>query len=61
MTKVDADEIAQSWVETLRQPKAEAEKDTSWPTWAIVLVIVGGVLVVAPAVLVPVFVISAKK
>jgi major membrane immunogen (membrane-anchored lipoprotein) len=61
MTSEDAEEIQESWKKTLRQPTAASESDKEWPVWATVLIIVGSVLIVAAAVLIPVLVVSAKK
>lgn len=49
MTAEDADAIEQSWANSLLTREVKAEKK-SLPTWAIVLIVVGSVLVVAAAV-----------
>ena len=59
MTKADTDAIYDNWASSLLSEKV-VEEDNSLPTWAIVLIIVGGVLVVAAGVTIP-LVITAKK
>ncbi len=62
MTEEDATAISDSWVDYLRKETvSETEETESLPTWAIVLIVVGSVLVVAAAVLVPVCVTLSKK
>ena len=49
MTEDDVTAIAQNWADSLLSEKEEAEDESGLPTWAIVLIVVGGVLVVAGA------------
>ena len=57
----DIEDINEYWTDALTLEEDETEEDDSLPTWAIVLIVVGSVLVAATAVLVPVLVVSAKK
>ncbi len=61
MKAEDITEIDEAWVDSLRSEKEEDEEDNGLPTWAIVLIIVGSVLVVAAAVTVPLCIVLAKK
>ena len=56
----DQTAMDEAWAATLKQEEA-TEEDDSWPTWAIVLVIVGGVLVLAGAGVAVWFVLRNKK
>lgn len=49
MTEEDVEEIDAAWAESLLTEKEEEEVDEGLPTWAIVLIIVSSVLVVACA------------
>ena len=60
MTEADSEAIDEAWVNYLRT-EAEEEASEGLATWAIVLIVVGGVLVVAAAVLVPLYIATAKK
>ncbi len=53
--------IDTAWESYLKQLDEEETDDEGLPTWAIVLICVGGALVVAAAVLVPVLVVKKKK
>ncbi len=57
----ELEEIEDSWASYLKQLDEEEEEDEGLPTWAIVLICVGGALVVAAAVLVPILVVKKKK
>ncbi len=61
MKAEDTDAIKEYWTNALTLETEEAEEEKGLETWAIVLIVVGSVLVVATAVLVPVLVMSAKK
>lgn len=61
ITASDKQAIANAWVNSLPTPETETKEETGLETWAIVLIIVGSVLVVAAGVLVPVLVVSHKK
>ena len=62
MKSEDKDSIKTHWTTalTLESTTEEGDKE-GLATWAIVLIVVGSVLVVAAAVLIPVLVVSAKK
>jgi outer membrane biosynthesis protein TonB len=60
MTEADSEAIDEAWVNYLRT-ETEEEASEGLATWAIVLIVVGGVLVVAAAVLVPLYIAMAKK
>ena len=60
MTKADEEKVYTDWAKSLLSEKVE-EVDNSLPTWAIVLIVVGGVLVVAAAVGIPVGLYLKKK
>ena len=57
----DADAIADEWANSLLQVKEEVKKEKGLPTWAIVLIVVGSVLVVAVAVALPLIIVQNKK
>ncbi len=59
MKTADVEAIDEAWVESLRSEKAEEENE-GLETWAIVLIVVGGVLVLAAA-LVPTLLFLSKK
>ena len=61
MTDADKNAIETAWVNSLRAETQNATEDKGLETWAIVLICVGGALVVAAAVLIPLLVIGAKK
>lgn len=61
MKQSDKDAIQTHWENALTLEAEEVEEKKGLPTWAIVLIVVGSVLVVATAVLIPVLVIGAKK
>jgi hypothetical protein len=61
MKAEDIDAIDAYWKNALTLEAEEAEEEKGLATWAIVLIVVGSVLVVATAVLVPVLVVRAKK
>lgn len=52
--------IDTAWANSLRKEE-DTDENEGWPTWAIVLVIVGGVLVVAAGVTIPLVIVSRKK
>ncbi len=56
----DAEAIAKSWVDSLLSEEVTEEK-SGLPAWAIVLIVVGSLLVVAGAVCIPLFVINNNK
>ncbi|MBQ8283696.1 MAG: hypothetical protein IJX75_01250 [Clostridia bacterium] len=56
----DAEAIADAWVNSLLS-KTEEVKDEGLPTWAIVLIVVGSVLVVAAGVTIPLVIVAKKK
>ena len=59
--EADAEAVEQSFVDSLRSETVTTEEeDKGLPTWAIVLIVVGSVLVVAAAVTIP-LVLNAKK
>ena len=60
MTKEDKKAIATAWTDSLLKPDVEEEEDNSLPGWAIALIVVGSVLVVAAGAAVP-FVLYLKK
>lgn len=57
----DKDAIADEWANSLLQVEEEVTAKKGMPTWAIVLIVVGCVLVVATAVAVPLIVVYNKK
>lgn len=57
----DQEAMNEHWTNSLTLEATTEEEDEGLETWAIVLIVVGSVLVVATAVLVPVLVVSAKK
>ena len=61
MNETDAEAIDEAWVDSLLSETTEEDEDDGLPTWAIVLIVVGSVLVVAAATLIPVLVIHSKK
>ncbi len=61
MTNADKDAIETAWVNSLRAEKEDTAEAEGLETWAIVLICVGGALVVAAAVLIPLLVVGAKK
>lgn len=60
MTTEHKEAIDTAWANSLRT-EDDTDDDEGWPTWAIVLVIVGGVLVVAAGVTIPLVIASRKK
>ena len=60
MKSADVDAISNDWAGTLPSETADAEDD-SFPTWAIVLISVGGGLAVAAAIVVPVVMYKKKQ
>ena len=61
MTETDAEEIETSIGDYLLSEKEEVVEEESLPTWAIVLIVVGSVLVVAAAVTIPLVIVLKKK
>ncbi len=61
MTEDEIEEINEAWENSLLQPEAEPEEDNALPTWAIVLIVIGGVLVVGAGVAIPLIVVAKKK
>lgn len=62
MNEDDTTAIDEAWVTLLTPAEEETDEDESGlATWAIVLIVVGSVLVVATAVLVPLLVVRSKK
>ncbi len=61
LNETDAEAIDEAWVDSLLSETTEEDEDDGLPTWAIVLIVVGSVLVVAAATLIPVLVIHSKK
>lgn len=61
ITSADKESIEEAWANSLPTPEEETEEDEGLPTWAIVLIVVGSVLVVTAGVLIPVLVINHKK
>ncbi|MBQ2769157.1 MAG: hypothetical protein IJF44_04210 [Clostridia bacterium] len=62
MSDAHAEEIDTLWTEYLLQPEEEAaEEETGMPGWAIVLIVVGSVLVVAVALGIPAYRAHQKK
>ena len=61
VTGGDEEAMQTSWVNSLRKETATETEEKGLETWAIVLICVGGALVVAAAVLVPLLVVNAKK
>ena len=49
MTDEDKEAIAEDWADSLLSEAVEEEEDEGLPTWALILIIAGGVLVVAGA------------
>ena len=60
MNDVDRAEIEESWVTLLTPTTEEVEEETKLPKWAVALIVVGSVLLVATAVLVPLLMHRAK-
>jgi hypothetical protein len=60
MTEEDAEAIANSWTEYFAEA-TEATEDEGLPTWAIVLICVGGALIVAAGVTIPLVIVYRKK
>ncbi len=60
MKQADVEAIQQAWVDSLRS-ETEEDEEAGLPGWAIALIIAGGALVVAGAVLIPTLVIAGKK
>ncbi len=60
MTTEDSEAIDTAWADSLLKEKVE-EEDDSLPTWAIVLIIVAGVLVLATAITVPTIIMVKKQ
>jgi hypothetical protein len=60
MNDADTAEIEESWVTLLTPATEEVEEETKLPKWAVVLIVVGSVLVVATAVLVHLLMHRAK-
>ncbi len=61
ITASDKSAIEKAWVNSLPTKETVTEENAGLETWAIVLIVVGSVLVVATAVLVPVLLIAHKK
>ena len=61
VTDADQEAIETAWKDSLLKPETEAEEEKSLPGWAIALIVVGAVLVVAAGVSVPVVFYSKKK
>ena len=61
MTEDDEEAIATAWADSLLKPEVEEDEDNSLPGWAIALIVVGSVLVVAAGAGVPFLVIYSKK
>ena len=63
MTEADKESIKNDWKNSLVIPESETEneEDKGLPTWAIWLIVCGGVVVVAAAVIVPLVIVSNKK
>ena len=60
MTAADAEKVANEWAATLKQ-EVKTETTKGLETWAIVLIVVGSVLVVAAGVTIPLVIVARKK
>ena len=61
-TATDTEDIKQDWLDSLLQEEEEVtQEDKGLPAWAIWLIVVGSVLVVATAVTVPLVIVAKKK
>ncbi len=60
-SSADTEKIAEGLASSLLKRTADAEEDEDFPVWAIVLISVGGALVVATAVTVPLVIYKKKK
>ncbi len=61
ITKKDKNKIATAWKDSLLSPKKAAAKDEKLPGWAVALIVVGSVLIVAAGAAVPVVMYIKKK
>ncbi len=61
MTDEDVELIDEGWVNSLKTEDEEEEENSGLPTWAIVLIVVGGVLVVGAGVSIPALALKKKK
>lgn len=61
MTAADKQAIEEEWVATLKSEPVTDEEEGGLETWAIVLIIVGSVLVVAAGVTIPLVIVYRKK
>lgn len=61
MNEADVESIDEDWELSILQETETETEDDSLPTWAIVLIVVGSVLVVATSVTVPLLIVHKKK
>jgi flagellar basal body-associated protein FliL len=61
MTAADKEAIDKEWVGTLKSEPVTDKEEGGLEAWAIVLIIVGGVLVVAAGVTIPLVIVYRKK
>ena len=61
LTESDEEAIEESWINFLLQPETEETEDEGWPTYAIWLTVIGGVVVLALIIAIPAVMVSKKK
>ena len=61
VTAEDLDSIETAWKDILLQPEEDETEDNSLPGWAVALIVIGSILVVAAGAAVPVVIFLKKK
>ena len=61
LAEADEESIEESWINSLLQPEEEETVEEGWPTYAIWLTVIGGVIVLAIIIAIPAVMVSKKK